>query len=347
MPTWKDFAAALGTTSSNLNNWFPPPNSRAKQTPVNPPAAVVRNIARIFGFAPPGGSDDDEIWRDWWLQRWPSFIAIETSVHKDLTEAATTDKENVSKSAANSGKKVARNDAAAAFAERYLEALAAGELQFQQPVFPPEVRPGGVGAAAKPPAPARPSLPQAQELAALIDRFGAELAREPRFGNVREIILGLLGRLRDLPDPSRWEELHFDWLLNVQEELTGTFHRGEGDGEDALTFGALAPLMGLLAKVLALLGVERTDAYCVIVDNQLAPILAALRDAIRGLPADGVPRPAREDVDVLDDYLGIVERRADRLADRRIDLKRVDGMATASAATASARSPRSSGSSRC
>ncbi len=29
----------------------------------------------------------------------------------------------------------------------------------------------------------------------------------------------------------------------------------------------------------------------------------------------------------LDDYLGIVERRADRLADRRIDLKRVDGMA--------------------
>ena len=30
---------------------------------------------------------------------------------------------------------------------------------------------------------------------------------------------------------------------------------------------------------------------------------------------------------MLDDYLGIVERRADRLADRRIDLKRVDGMA--------------------
>ena len=97
-------------------------------------------------------------------------------------------------------------------------------------------------------------MPQAQELAALIDRFGAELAREPRFGNVREIIRGLLGRLRGLPDPSRWEDLHFDWLLNVQEELTGTFRLGEGDGEDALTFGALAPLLGLLAKVLALSG---------------------------------------------------------------------------------------------
>ena len=202
-----------------------------------------------------------------------------------------------------------------------------GELQFQQPVFAPSAkaaRRDAAGAGPKPPAgPARPALPQAQELAALIDRFGAELAREPRFGNVREIILGLLGRLRGLPDPSRWEELHFDWLLNVQEELTGTFHRGEGDGEDALTFGALAPLLGLLAKVLALSGVERSDAYCVIVDNQLAPILAALRYAIRGLPADGVPLPAREDVTVLDDYLGIVERRADR----RIDLKRVDGMA--------------------
>jgi hypothetical protein len=95
-PLWKDLAAALGTTSPNLNNWFPDPvKPRAEAPPViNPPAAVVRNIARIFGFAPPGGSDDDKTWRDWWLQRWPSFIAIETSVHKDLTEAATTDKEN-------------------------------------------------------------------------------------------------------------------------------------------------------------------------------------------------------------------------------------------------------------
>ena len=66
------------------------------------------------------------------------------------------------------------------------------------------------------------AIEQLRELSALIEQFRAELANEPRYSNVQQFILGLLDRIRDLPEPSRWSDLHFFRLLNVQEAIHNT-----------------------------------------------------------------------------------------------------------------------------
>src|SRR4051812_24324098 len=60
----QDLVAALGVRPTAFSNWFAEPTERqgAKiNTQFNRPRVqVARDIARIFGFAPP--SDDDEAW---------------------------------------------------------------------------------------------------------------------------------------------------------------------------------------------------------------------------------------------------------------------------------------------
>jgi formylglycine-generating enzyme required for sulfatase activity len=159
-------------------------------------------------------------------------------------------------------------------------------------------------------------------MSTLIERFRAELANDPRNGNVQQFILGLLDRIRDLPEPSRWSDLHLLRLINIQEAIHNTFYRDDADASvDPIIFGALAPL---LRKLLELLGDRKlSDDYSVLVDNQLAPYVDAIRDTIRNLATVEMSRNARDDVEVLGDYLEVV----DQSADKRINLKRVNDMA--------------------
>jgi hypothetical protein len=72
----KDLAEALGAKDSAFSNWFPhPARPHARDTLNRPPPEVARNLARIFGFAPP--SDDDHVWNEWWAKSWPSFMPSE------------------------------------------------------------------------------------------------------------------------------------------------------------------------------------------------------------------------------------------------------------------------------
>src|SRR5262249_10517171 len=142
-----------------------------------------------------------------------------------------------------------------------------------------------------------------------------ELASEPRHHNKQQFILNLLERIRDLPDPEQWSDMHLDRLLNIQEALNNTF------AHDLLNWGVLAALM---TKLLALLVTWRsTDVHSVIIDNQIAPYIGALREEIRNLATAEIPRATRDDIEVLDDYLEVV----DQSTDKRINLKRVDNMA--------------------
>lgn len=70
----KDLAKALGAKQSAFSNWFPD-KPHARNTLYRPPPEIARNLARIFGFAPP--SDDDHVWREWWAKSWPSFMPSE------------------------------------------------------------------------------------------------------------------------------------------------------------------------------------------------------------------------------------------------------------------------------
>jgi formylglycine-generating enzyme required for sulfatase activity len=116
--------------------------------------------------------------------------------------------------------------------------------------------------------------------------------------------------------------MHLDQLRNVQELLIAAFHAGDGGVDDgAISFGTLAPLLGALAALFA--GRGLTGDYLVVVDNELAPHLDAIRAAVRGLAAVEMPSPARAEVDTLRQYLEILEYRSDK----RIDLQRVDQMA--------------------
>jgi formylglycine-generating enzyme required for sulfatase activity len=241
-------------------------------------------IARVFGFAPPGGTDDDEVWREWWATLWPSFTPSEIN----LKEKAP----------------------ASEFQARYLDELGKGTLIFQKPVLPrPVTRP-------------QPTFEQIREISGLIEKFRTELASEPRYGNVQHFLLGLLDRIRDLPEPSQWSEVHLDRLLNVQLALNNTFHRGDSDtGVDAISFGVLAPLLSKLLEFLD--GRNLSNDYSVIVDNQLAPHVDRIRETIRNLPLVEMPPAPRDEIVVLGDYLEVVEQSADK----RINLKRVDDMA--------------------
>src|SRR5262249_36298696 len=82
---------------------------------------------------------------------------------------------------------------------------------------------------------------------------------------------------------------------------------------------SLAPL---LDKISALLGGKKLPDDCwVVVDNEIAPHMNAVRDEIRGLATAEMPAAARDQIDVLGDNLEIAER------SKRINLKRVDDMA--------------------
>jgi formylglycine-generating enzyme required for sulfatase activity len=188
-------------------------------------------------------------------------------------------------------------------------------------------RPGTPSARAVPvhatgPSPAPPSLPHAARIAGLTEQFRAELATETRLGNVAALIFDLLECIRELPDPSLWTGMHLDQLRNAQELLVVVFYGGDGRVDDgAISFGTLAPLLRALSALFA--GKELTTDYLVVVDNELAPYVDAIRMAIGGLATVQMPSPARAEVDTLGKYLQILEHRSDK----RIDLQRVDGMA--------------------
>jgi formylglycine-generating enzyme required for sulfatase activity len=297
--TRKDFARELGVGPNQLSQWCPKPENyqkveqsgeqpkKADQTN-RPPVHFVRNVARVFGFAPPDSIDDDEVWRKWWATCWPSFTPTETD-----------------------GKHQAPFSV---FERHYLEALKAGELVCQPPIVP-EVQQRQSITSERPLA----SL-EMTEISRLIDTFRAEFAAEPRFGNTRQFILDLIEGIRDLPDPSRWSEEHFDHLLNVQLALDYTLrHADPGAGVDTIHFGSLVPLLRALAALLV--GRQVSDAYSVIDYNKLARYVRQVREAIRNLPTTDIPPPVRYKVKVLDQYLEIAERSA------RINLKHVDDMA--------------------
>ena len=300
---WKEFAAALDTTPQHLGNWCPPPRAerrnplRDRDAPIDrPPVAIARNIARIFGFAPLGGTDDDEVWRKWWENHWPSFTPGETECK---TTAPASD-----------------------FKERYLVALANGTLKFERAIFPGEGGRQGSKPDLPSTAPSRPTIAQARTLSHLIEQFGAELATVPRFANVAPFILGLFDRVHDLADPSQWTETHLHRLRTIQEALEDNFERGNlGPGDEALTFGSLAPLFRALSVLPAMS--ESLSAYDVVVGDELIRFLNEIRAAIRSLAEIILPSDARDDVDTLDDYLKLVDRRTDK----RINLKRTDAMA--------------------
>src|SRR5882672_10056448 len=81
----KDFAKALGVGQNQVSQWCPKPRKHVQPgqpddplPPANrPPVHFVRNVARVFGFAPWDGTDDSEVWREWWANRWPSFTPSE------------------------------------------------------------------------------------------------------------------------------------------------------------------------------------------------------------------------------------------------------------------------------
>lgn len=163
---------------------------------------------------------------------------------------------------------------------------------------------------------------RAAEIPGLIDRFKTELSTEPRFGNKAKFILDLLDRICDLPDPALWNDTHLDWLCTIQDALTDAFHIGDADsGDDAINFGTLVPLMRVLAVVFA--GREVSNAYNVLIDNELAFHLEQLRKAIMELAGVEIPRPVRDDVEALDGQLNVVEQRTPRW----INLQRLDRVA--------------------
>jgi formylglycine-generating enzyme required for sulfatase activity len=297
---WKDFATALGTTPQHLGNWCPPPlaqrrnamRDRAPDQPIDrPPLSIARNVARIFGFAPDGGVDDDEVWRTWWAHHWPSFTPCETN---GSTHAP-----------------------ASVFKERYIEALTNGTLR-----FPPQGSLQGSKRELPGSADARPAIEQANDISSLIEQFRAELTTVPRLGNMATFILGLFDRIRDLPDASLWTEMHLDRLRTVQEALEDSFQRDDvGSGDEAIHFGSLALLLHALSVLPPLS--QSQNAYVVVVNDELVRFLNEIRSAIGSLAEVELPSAARADVDTLDDYLELVERRVDK----RINLKRVDAMA--------------------
>jgi formylglycine-generating enzyme required for sulfatase activity len=68
---------------------------------------------------------------------------------------------------------------------------------------------------------------------------------------------------------------------------------------------------------------ESLSAYDVVVGDELIRFLNEIRAAIRSLTEITLPSDARDDVDTLDGYLKLVDRRMDK----RINLKRTDAMA--------------------
>jgi len=191
------FAKALGISKSDLANWCPDPKKKPKDPP--PPANrprvhFVRNVARVFGFAPPGGTDDDEVWRNWWAKRWRSFTPSETN--RNETSPASV------------------------FEARYREALAKGTLVFLSPVLPKPI----TGPDPQPVTPPRPTFEQVREIAALIEQFKAELASDPRHDNKQGFILDQLDGIEIPPDPSIAIETYLLRLRIVQKALLETFH---------------------------------------------------------------------------------------------------------------------------
>jgi hypothetical protein len=140
----KDVVATLGATQQRFGNWCPPVKKDGTPAPQlnKPPAEFARNVARMFGFAPqPDGIDDDEVWRKWWANDWPCFTPSETN---KKTQAP-----------------------AAEFKERYLAALTAGSLKFQQPLAAPKPARG------RPATPPAPLPPQAAKIVGLTDSRAA------------------------------------------------------------------------------------------------------------------------------------------------------------------------------
>jgi hypothetical protein len=106
----EDLAHALGATKSDFSNWFPSPDKgKIIKPPANRPRVeAVRNVARIFGFAP--DPDEDDAWPNWWKAQWASFMPSED------------DNTNHQQSAP-----------AELFLEAYREALANDRLKFRLP----------------------------------------------------------------------------------------------------------------------------------------------------------------------------------------------------------------------
>src|SRR5262249_44792304 len=73
-------AKELGVTPNDVSNWCPNPNKHTTPSkPANHPKVhFARNIARVFGFAPLDGIDNDDVWQKWWASSWPSFTPSET-----------------------------------------------------------------------------------------------------------------------------------------------------------------------------------------------------------------------------------------------------------------------------
>jgi hypothetical protein len=107
--TQKELAETLWASESEFCNWFPA--VKVRETSDRPRVEFVRNLARIFGFAPP--SDDDAEWSEWWANRWPSFVPSEDSKKNDELRL------------------IARADD---FKAQYLEALKNGNIKFQEPI---------------------------------------------------------------------------------------------------------------------------------------------------------------------------------------------------------------------
>jgi len=281
------FAKALGISKSDLANWCPDPKKKPKDPP--PPANrprvhFVRNVARVFGFAPPGGTDDDEVWRNWWAKRWRSFTPSETN--RNETSPASV------------------------FEACYREALAKGTLVFLSPVLPKPI----TGPDPQPVTPPRPTFEQVREIAALIEQFKAELASDPRHDNKQGFILDQLDGIEIPPDPSIAIETYLLRLRIVQKALLETFHdAGSATDDETISFGKLVQLVRALSELLGRLQKSRIPGvYAVIVSDELWPYFEAIRTAIRNLPLAELPFIARYAVQNLEKYLDLVAQRLDR-----------------------------------
>ena len=72
-----ELADMLGASETEFCNWFPQPNRERKNSESDnrPRIEVLRNVARVFGFAPV--SDDHLAWTEWWESSWSSFLPSE------------------------------------------------------------------------------------------------------------------------------------------------------------------------------------------------------------------------------------------------------------------------------
>src|SRR5215467_5239737 len=106
----KRLAGTLQVKESLLSTWCPKPKELKTFTKQlnRPQVLFVRNVARIYGFAPPESADDDIVWRDWWANQWPSFTPGEIKTSQTNKPKAPTP----------------------VFQTRYLEALTRGALKF-------------------------------------------------------------------------------------------------------------------------------------------------------------------------------------------------------------------------